>query len=112
MVAGAGIAVSRIGDSFHISTTAADPVVEFLTTTAEIDQATGIVVFSGAAGETLTAAPALEYDAFSVWNVGDDVTLEAAVGETINGAASIVIPLGYTADAISVVDGEWLVNVH
>lgn len=110
VIAGPGIHAQMIGDStIRISRTAS---VQRVSDSAVIDPNTTHAIYEGLAGETLQAPPALEGRGFDVWNTGDDVTLAAAVGQTINGAASELVPAGYTATVISPADGEWLANVH
>jgi len=110
IIAGAGLIVQRIGDDFYVSRGVNSS--ESFTVSDTISASTEIVVYSGGPGEALELPPALAGRELQVWNVGDDVDLDAAVGETVNGVATVTVPLGYTADLVSILDGEWLANVH
>lgn len=110
ILAGPGIHVQVMSaTSMRVSAAA---TVQTESDSAIIDPGTTHLVYNGGPAETLTAPAALEGRGFEVWNTGDDVTLEAAAGQTINGAASELVPAGYTATVISPADGEWLANVH
>lgn len=112
--AGPGILVQRLGDRFVVTNTAVQRVVQTESASATVGVQTTHLVFEGAtAAQVITAQPAIAGAGFELWNVSsEDVVLEGAGAETVNGVANVTVPSGYTATVFSPADGEWLANVH
>lgn len=121
--AGAGIAVQRIGDTFHVSATglplATPPVVQVEAGDATIDAATDIAIFNGPAASVATLPPATAGSVLEVWNHTQDFSnLTIALdGADAYDAATVAIygdPLIIVMPAVArfvcVTEGEWMVH--